>query len=129
MSNSRATAQVTSVNGVSGDKDIATMWHHHFQQIYGVGCNSRHRDVYLNKISSGCYISDENCISLLEVQSAIQDQKLGKTVGPDGISMEAFAHGGHRLAVLITLLFNMCFKFCYVPVIFSLSVMLPLVKK
>jgi hypothetical protein len=127
ISNNRATGQVTNVNGASGDKDIASMWQQHFKQVYSAGCNSRHKEIYLNKISSGGYRHD-SCITLSEVLIAIQDQKLGKSVGPDGISMEVFAHGGLRLAVMLTLLFNMFLKYCYVPANFSLSVMLPLVK-
>ena len=40
--------------------------------------------------------------------NAISQLKLGQAAGPDGVCVEVFQFDGHRLAVYLTLLFNMC---------------------
>ena len=64
-------------------------------------------------------------ISVDDVQTAILQQKSGKAVGPDGIHIEAYKFGGHKLTVYLTLFFNSCLRcgdlMC--------SVYAPLVKK
>jgi len=63
-----------------------------------------------------------------DLAEACTKQKCGKAVGLDGIAMEAFIHGGHRLHVHLCMLFNMFVRSGYVPAAFMNSVIVPLVK-
>jgi hypothetical protein len=55
-------------------------------------------------------------------------QKRGKSPGPDGIHMEAFIHGGPRLNLLLSILFNLFQLYGYVPDAFHSATIIPLVK-
>ena len=66
--------------------------------------------------------------SVSEVTSAISLLSAGKAVGPDGVSAEAFKYGGHRVAVYLTLLFNVCLWSGHLPRQLLCSVFVPLVK-
>jgi len=66
--------------------------------------------------------------SVSDVTFAAKKQKLSKAAGPDGIHMEAFLYGSHRLYVYLTMLFNHFAKFGYVPSDFCHSHIIPIVK-
>ena len=59
---------------------------------------------FLDKLTS---LHDINhCTGLFsvdDVQMAILQQKSGKAVGPDGIPIEAYKFGGHRLTVYFSI--------------------------
>ena len=55
-------------------------------------------------------------------------QKHEKAPGPDSIRIEAFVYGGHRLAVLLSILFNLFLLYGYVPDAFHRATIIPLVK-
>jgi hypothetical protein len=71
-----------------------------------------------------------NCSSVMftanEVFTALSQVKTGKTVGPDGISTEAFKCGGYRPAVYLT--FLLCLWRGYMPNDLMKSVFISLVK-
>jgi len=63
-----------------------------------------------------------------DVISAVNKQKLSKAAGPDGLQMEAFIYGSHRMFVYLTMFFNIFMKFGYLPNDFCCAVTIPLVK-
>ena len=63
-----------------------------------------------------------------DVIRAVFKQKRNKAAGPDGIYMESYIFGGHRLHVLLCLAFNIFMKFGYLPSSFCLSTIMPLIK-
>ena len=67
-------------------------------------------------------------VLMTDIFDALNRQKTGKAVGPDGIAMEAFLYGGHRLLVHIGLLFNLFIQYSYVPAVFMESKIIPLIK-
>ena len=67
-------------------------------------------------------------ITVQDVQDALNKQKLQKSVGTDGIAMEALVFGGNRLVVHICSLFNLFLKYSYLPKAFMHSKIIPLVK-
>ena len=72
-----------------------------------------------------------NSFSLLtldDVIDAINKQKRGKASGPDGIHMEAFIFGCHRLFLYLSILFNLCLLYGYVPDALHHATIIPLVK-
>ena len=78
-------------------------------------------------------LNNVDCTSVMfsvnEVMNAISKLKMGKATGPDGVNVEAFKFGGHRLAVYLTLLFNVCMVCGYLPRDLLCSVFVPLIKK
>jgi len=67
--------------------------------------------------------------SIDEVQTAIDQQKCGKAVGPDHVPVEAYKYGGHSLAVYLMLFFNMCLHCGFLPKHLIQSSFVPIVKK
>ena len=63
-----------------------------------------------------------------DVFSALANQKRGKAPGHDGIDMEAFIYGGHRLQLYLSILFNLFLQYGYVPKAFHQATIIPLVK-
>lgn len=46
---------------------------------------------------------------------AIRTQKLDEAASPDRLSLEVSFFGGHRIAIYLAWLFNICLKRCYLP--------------
>ena len=65
-----------------------------------------------------------------DITVAVGKQKMHEAAGPDGIQMEAFFYGCHRLYVglYLSVLFNVFAKHGYIPSDFCRAVLLPLVK-
>ena len=83
--------------------------------------DSNVRDSLLQCITDVSRGSGGVTISIQDVAEACTKQKYGKAVGLDGIAMEPFIYGGHRLH-------HMFIKCGYVPHSFMKSVIIPLVK-
>ena len=73
-------------------------------------------------------ISNLQSFAVCDVLNACTRQKCGKSVGIDGIAMDAFVHGGSRLYVHMCFLFNLFIKFAYLPPLFMRCLIVPLVK-
>ena len=84
------------------------------------------RDSVLQRISAMVCGKGDVIISTHDVVKASKKQKCGKAIGMDGIAMEAFIHGGHRLHVHLSMMFNMFLRFGYVPESFMRSIIIPL---
>jgi hypothetical protein len=54
-------------------------------------------------------------VKVHDVCDAINKQKLGEAIGPDGIATEALLFGGVKLVVHICFLFKMFLKFGFLP--------------
>jgi len=63
-----------------------------------------------------------------DVICAVFKQKRNKAAGPNGIYMESYIFGGHRLHVLLCLAFNIFMKFGYLLSFFCLSTIMLLIK-
>lgn len=128
--NVKCTKFANTINGCTGDNEIADMWMSHYKDLYNSVNDSESKfDFYqrvdlLRNDSMSCL----NTISVRDVVNACDSQKSGKAVGNDGIAMEAFLFGGLRLHVHITLLFNLFIRYCYLPRRLMVSVIIPLVK-
>ena len=128
ISKIKATSGIISVGGASGSQNVTEMWRDHFSLLYNNATSTKHQSTFLNMISSLSTINYVPLISLQDVISALAQQKKGKACGPDGLHMEAFLLGCHRLHVYLSLLFNLCLKCGYLPDSFMHSVVSPLVK-
>jgi len=56
-----------------------------------------------------CGLNEVNFTS--DAIDVIIKQKLCKAIGPDGIAIEAFVHGGLKLAIQICFVFNLLIKY------------------
>ena len=128
LSNNKATGHATTVGGCSGEDNIVRMWKGHFEKLYNSVNVTAARDKFMTEISRADDVSNDFHISVHDVIKAAMKQKRGKAAGLDGIHMEAFLHGSLRLFVHIGVLFNLFVKYCYVPLNFMSSVIVPLVK-
>jgi len=111
ISNSKDTNHVSSINGVSGTDDITNMWKDYFENIYSAKVDSKYRQLFENKLLNNLADTSAVLFTVYDVSSAINKQKFCKAAGPDGLQMEAFIYGCHRLHVYLTVLFNI---FCEV---------------
>ena len=96
--------------------------------MYSSGCNSKYYDVYNDKIINTEWPPGGGFITVNDVSQAIYGLKLNKAAGPDGIAADALVFGGHRLAVYLTYLFNLCIYYNYLPCNLIRTVIIPLVK-
>ena len=115
ISNSNANAHVTSRGGVSGQHNIADVWKNHFEKLYNSKSDSKHRINFERKLLEKLPTVSNPVITVADVSYALGSQKRRKAAGPDGLPMEAFMFAGHRLHVLLGILFDMFIRFSYVP--------------
>jgi len=126
ISNSKATKYVSTVDGVTGEQNIAEMWKNHFAQLYNsVNCDS---DAVAFTKSLSLMGDDKVTVSIGEVVEAIGKQKKGKSAGPDSINSEAYIYGGIRLATHLCILFNLFITHSFLPDSFMSSTIIPLIK-
>ena len=128
-SNSKSTKFATSVAGCTGDASITDMWMSHFKQLYNSVIDSNSQERFHERLKSLSVLPGNNCtFTVSDVVNACAKQKSGKSVGHDGIAIEAFIYGGTKLCVHIALLFNLFINYAYLPRMFMQSVIVPLVK-
>lgn len=128
VNNGSATKYTHTVDGVTGETEIADKWSNYFEKLYNSVADDSSRITFLNRLQALSSESLYNSVLVKDVLNEIQKQKKGKAVGADGIAMEAFMYGGLRLAVHICFLFRVFIKFGYLPRAFMQSVIVPLVK-
>jgi len=127
--NAMATNFVNTINRCSGEDNIAEMWRTHFEQLYNSVDDGGFRTSFYERLHNVSDINSNPCvITVHDVLDGIRKQKTGKAVGLHNIAMEAVINGGFKLAIHLTLLFNMFIKFHYLPTTFMQSVVIPLVK-
>jgi len=99
MNNIKANKNIVNVGGAVSAQNIAKLWKVHFSKLYNSITESQYMSKFHHKIESLQLSRDDSPITVLDVGIAIKQQKLGKASGPDGICMEAYKYGGHRLRV------------------------------
>jgi len=129
ISNAKVTVTANTVGGAVGDREVTDMWKCYFEHLYSEQYSQLRQTEFQDKISSLNNI-DCTCVtfSVDEVVKAISQMKTGKAVGPDGVDSEAYKHGGHRLTIYLTLLFNLCLWCDHLPKDLICSMFVPLVK-
>lgn len=128
ISNNKTASHVNSVGGSTGPKDVADMWKRHFEQLYSSAIGTKYKEVFENKLLECPMLNNTQLLTVDDVIEAISKQKHNKAPGPDGIHMEAFIYGGRRLNLYLSILFNLCLSYGYVPDAFHHATIIPLVK-
>ena len=98
--NGKSTKFANSIAGCSGDAAITDMWMTHFNQLYNSVNDSTSKELFYEQVSSVAS-SANSTFSANDVAEACVKQKTGKSVGHDGVAMEAFIFGGRKLHVHI----------------------------
>jgi len=104
------------------------MWKEHFEQLYNSLPVNNHRDNFDEKIKTYSFDNPNLLLTVVDINYALSQQKRGKAPGPDGLYMEAFMLGGHRLNLYLSILFNLFLVHGYVPDAFHRATIMPLVK-
>jgi hypothetical protein len=113
----KATVHVNCIGSAHGDAEIVEMWRDHFDHVYHSNYDSVSCKLFcemLNEINEYHY-SNSLSVTVNDVLAATEMQKSSKAPGVDGMSMEAFIHGGDRLGVHLALLLNCFICHRYVP--------------
>jgi len=104
------------------------MWKDHFEKLCNVSAGINYRTIFEEKLESLPFDYLTPLLTVMDIKAAMFKQKRGKSPGPDGIHMEAFIHGGPRLNLLLSILFNVFLLYGYVPDAFHRATIIPLVK-
>jgi hypothetical protein len=122
------TSIASTVNGVSGQANIADMWHDHFKTLLNYSqcisnksyvldtINSLNNNNYVNRVTSG------------EILDAFNNLKLGKSPGLDGLYAEHFKFACDKLSVLLSIVMNAMLIHGHLPSTFMETVILPVIK-
>ena len=86
------------VDGIVGDENIANMWRNSFESLYNIHKHTEELTIDNYYARSTC-CSPVNDVSIHNVQTAVENLKLGQSCGPDGIFAEAIKFGGSLLIV------------------------------
>ena len=127
VSNNKATSHVDNVGGATGPKDVTNMWKVHFEKLYN-SSTTKYRAIFEEKLKGSSFARINLLLTVTDLMDAMAKQTHGKAPGPDSIHMEAFIYGGHGLAVLLSVLFNLFLLYGYVPDAFHRATIIPLVK-
>jgi len=128
---SKRDSEPTSISGLSDDADIAEVFSKSFYDVYF--------DSYSDgKLFNECLIkihdnilSEENnynIFDIADIQYALEQLKIGKACGFDGISKEHIMYCHPSIFVHLSVLFNMIYYHGFVPDDFGKGITIPLVK-
>jgi len=85
VSNNKTFKYATIVGGVTGDCDLSNMWKQHFEQLYNsINC-SNNESIFNDRLNNVCFDIASNTINTSDIATALQQQKKGEAIGPDGI--------------------------------------------
>lgn len=128
ISNNKASSHVDSVGDATGPQNVTSMWKDHFEKLYNSSAGTKYRTIFEEKLEALSFDNLTPLLTVMDIKAAMTKQKRGKSPGPDGIHMDAFIHGGPRLNLLLSILFNLFLLYGYVPDAFHRATIIPLVK-
>ena len=88
------------------------MWKSHFESLYNVIYDETLKMSFFDRC---CNMTDNFNVTVDDEVRAMTGQKKGKAIGPDQFVIEPFMFGTHQLLDYVTMLFNACRKYCYLP--------------
>ena len=118
----------STVNGISGQVNIADMWHDHFKNLLNSSQCISNKPYVLDAINS---INNNNYLNRItpgEILDAFNNLKLGKSPGLDGLYAEHFKFASDKLSVLLSILINAMLIHGHLPSKFMETVILPIIK-
>ena len=108
----------STIDGVTGDKNIAERWKCHYESIFNsVKSNNLEASVrsVIDDHKCKSNTNDVNKVTPTEVEKIIKCLKKGKAAGPDGLTSECLIFANFNLSILLSLCFNAMFVKYYIP--------------
>jgi exonuclease III len=116
-----------SIDGATGDRDIANLWKNHYENILNGNNNRQSKTNVLNFIST--HGSEDNLVlQESEVKIAIEKLKSDKCAGMDGLQSEHFKFANNIIVQLLTNLFNSMLAHGYLPQALMDTCITPIIK-
>jgi hypothetical protein len=122
-----------TVDGKTGNQEIARMWASHFSSLFNSTSCEAHKVSVLNSIenrlrSQAPNIVSDATITTREVADAIRGLSRGKSSGPDGLSAEHFLSAPGTLPCFLSMAFNCSVAHGYLPSVIMKSNIVPVIK-
>jgi exonuclease III len=116
----------TSINSVTGCKNITNMWKTHFESVLNSSVDTSNKCHVLNTLRS----SDMTFVrfSNVDVLNAIKSLKNGKSTGLDNLHSEHFKYAHGKVAVLLAIVFNAMIIHDFLPSSLLDSIIVSLLK-
>ena len=115
-----------TVDGVTGEENIANLWAQHFESI----ANSVITDDNRQSVNDALQQADaaRHGITVVELRNAVKGIKNNKAVGNDGIPAEVYKYASNKLLVVLSILLSACLIRGELPQNLMHVVIIPLLK-
>ena len=120
--NSSKSSLPCSIEGVTGNQNIAEMWKNHFVDLFNCLKKST------TPMSYNVEFTNDMLVTGHEIARAIVKLDDKKSCGLDGIYAEHLKHASDRLSALLALCFTACFVHGFLPDTMLSVVLIPLIK-
>ena len=116
-----------SIDGITGEADIAGLWGRHYEQLLNDSSNESSKFTALD--SFGNVLANVGMqVTMKEVSKIVSDLPNGKSSGFDGLNSESLKHADPLVCLLLSVCFTCMFTHCYMPSSMIKSIIVPLVK-
>ena len=113
--NQSSQLHTTTIDGVTGEANIAEHWQYHFHGIYNTNvCDQTLKNAIFGTLDVIQYDA-RMTVCYTDVQTLIRKLEFGKLACPDGICAEALKCDDDQLSVLLSLCFTLCLSHGYLP--------------
>ena len=124
MKTNSKTPLPTSIDGTSGEDNIAELFQNHYRKLF----NSITSDFKYHKKKNINNDTKEIDVGICEVKKMIFELSDNKSCGNDGINAEHLKYASDRLPALLSLLINSMFYHGYLPVNMLRVTLVPIIK-
>ena len=116
----------STVNGVSGNSNIANMWHEYYKNLLNSTTDTVNKE-FVTRHFKSCN-TDDFTISPLDIREAIKDLKKGKSADLDNLTSKHYKYASDKLYVLLSIVLNCMIVHGYLPSKFMDTLLIPIVK-
>lgn len=116
-----------TVDGISGEEDIANMWQNHYSNLLNSNKDTAFKQRVLKYIKAVPNIRDVT-IDAYDMQDAIKGLKVGKSPGKDSLQSEHYKYADKVLFCLLAMVTNCMLGHGYLPDSAMESVIIPILK-
>ncbi len=116
----------STINNVSGSKDICEMWKNHFGTLLNSSVDMSCKTEVYNLINTSNVCIDS--FSIHDVIAAIDNLKVGKACGLDNVFSEHLKYAHDKLSALLSILFNAVLTHDFLPATLLDTIIDPLLK-
>jgi len=118
----------SSINGVTGQAKIADMWHFYFKGLLNSSQCTVNKPRVLSAMSDLSEMDSMDRFTSSEIIDAINELKIGKSPGLDGLYAEHYKCAGDKLSFLMAMVINAMFTHSYFPSNIMETVIIPIIK-